>query len=198
PRARIAVVPVVDAVAALVDDGRRDEERLRSDVREHASHVGTTRCLRARSEEIESVCRWTRGDEQRGRGENPSTEHRSCPPCCCGGRPRPGPSLVASLPGNTPWAFNPTEQCSLTPSCCSRPSRLFAATATLACRSKPSMWAWRLPVVVTQGAPDTRPSCSTRAPARGPRALQPWTAALVMPARARDVAARGSGASSSA
>src|SRR5262249_31943274 len=64
--------------------------------------------------------------------------------------------------------------------------------------SKPSRWAWRLPVVVIQGAPGIRPSCSTRAPARGPRALRPCTAALVMPARARDVSARGSRLSSSA
>lgn len=50
-------------------------------------------------------------------------------------------------------------------------SKLFEAVAvvgatwTLACRSMPSRWAWRVSVAVTQGVPRTRPICSTRAPA---------------------------------
>src|SRR2546429_9511019 len=55
-----------------------------------------------------------------------------------------------------------------------------------ACRSKPSRCAWHGPREVTQGASASRPSWSTRAPARGPSARRPWTEALLMPASAGD------------
>src|SRR5919201_1281085 len=65
---------------------------------------------------------------------------------------------------------------------------------------KPSRCAWHGPREVTQGAPGSRPSWSTRPPARGPSAIRPWTEALLMPANAGDCSASGtrSGASATA
>src|SRR5436190_13824146 len=61
-----------------------------------------------------------------------------------------------------------------------------------ACRSKPSRCAWHGPREVTQGASGSRPSWSTRAPARGPSAIRPRIEALLMPASAGDSSASGS------
>src|SRR5438552_318913 len=57
-------------------------------------------------------------------------------------------------------------------------------------RSKPSRCAWHGPREVTQGAPSSRPTWSTQAPAREPSAIRPWIDALLIPARARASAAR--------
>src|SRR5205823_8262043 len=67
-----------------------------------------------------------------------------------------------------------------------------APTPMFACRSKPSRCAWHGPREVTQGASGSRPSWSTRAPARGPSAIRPRIEALLMPASAGDSSASGS------
>src|SRR5439155_792413 len=74
----------------------------------------------------------------------------------------------------------------------SRAVRSSAATVMAAWRSKPSRCAWERPREVTQGASGSRPIWITRAPARGPSATRPCTAALLMPASAGDSSASGS------
>src|SRR2546429_1615055 len=59
-------------------------------------------------------------------------------------------------------------------------------------RSKPSRCAWHGPREVTQGASGSRPSWSTRAPARGPSAIRPRIGALVVPASGGGSSASGS------
>ncbi len=68
---------------------------------------------------------------------------------------------------------------------------------TPACRSKPSHHAWSGCEDSTHGASGSVPRRSTRAPARGPSATRPCTAALASPASASDSAASGSVASAS-
>jgi hypothetical protein len=67
-----------------------------------------------------------------------------------------------------------------------------------ACRSQPSHRACNGRDDSAHGASGSPPRRSTRAPARGPSASRPWTAALASPASARDSAASGSAASASA
>ncbi len=58
--------------------------------------------------------------------------------------------------------------------------RSSAAMATSAWRSNPSSCACRGPADITQGACGPRPTWRTRAPACGPRAIRPCTAALLV------------------
>ena len=80
---------------------------------------------------------------------------------------------------------------------CSSRRRSSPATVTPACRSQPAHRACSGRDDSTHGASGSPPRRSTRAPARGPSASRPWTAALARPASASDSAASGSVASAS-